>query len=291
MFKLYVNQKFPSDEWLKQLYSGSMFLWTTLKSARALGDFAEDCIKKHFGGSDYLTSYRDWPIHVFVEKATALKKHYTNCQEVKDIIRDFVVEIGENPDQYFFDVPRLRIVPNVNYLKSGVSHNYANHRDTWYGSPACGVNTWMPIFPIKPEASMALFPSYFSSVVENSSREFDAKDWITVQRSKAQQQVHKETRKHPEALVEVDEKAEVLVGGGRGDMLVFAGQHLHGSRENLGETIRFSTDFRLFLEDDLNSCGGPKNIDNECLNGYYYPVDFFRVSDLSRYTLKGEKCD
>ena len=49
------------------------------------------------------------------------------------MIRDFIVEIGDNPADYLFDVPRMRVVPNYDYLHAGVSYAYKPHRDTWYG--------------------------------------------------------------------------------------------------------------------------------------------------------------
>ena len=265
MPELYVNQKPSSEEWRKRIYSGTIYLWTKLKSTQDLGKFAEECIKKFLGEKDYLTGYRDWPVEIFIEKAEALKKYYTNCQEAKDIIRDFVKEIGENPNDYFFDVPRLRVVPNSNYLKAGVSYNYAPHRDTWYGSPGCQINTWMPIFSVESDQTMPIYPSYFSRPVENSSGQFDVKHWNEVERPAAVNQIGRENRKHPLPKEEIDPKTKLLLAGGRGDITVFSGSHLHSSQDNLKNEIRFSTDFRLYFEPDLKNNLGSALIDDSSL--------------------------
>jgi hypothetical protein len=288
MLQLYVNQKPSSEEWRKKIYSGTIYLWTKLKSTQDLGEVAEECIKKFLGEKDYLTGYRDWPVEIFIEKAEALKQYYTNCQEVKDIIRDFVKEIGENPNDYFFDVPRLRVVPNSNYLRAGVSYNYAPHRDTWYGSPGCQINTWMPIFPIESDQTMPIYPSYFSRPIKNSSDQFDVKHWNETERPAAVNQVERENRKHPMPKEEIDPKTKLLLAGGRGDITVFSGAHLHSSQDNLKNEIRFSTDFRLYFEPDIKNKLGSALIDDSSLNKDYFLKSLLKVSDLSRPVLKGE---
>jgi len=288
MPELYVNQKPSSEEWRKRIYSGTIYLWTKLKSTQDLGKIAEEYIKKFLGEKDYLTGYRDWPVEIFIEKAEALKNHYTNCQEVKNIIRDFTKEIGENPNNYFFDVPRLRVVPNSNYLRTGVSYNYAPHRDTWYGSPGCQINTWMPIFPIESDQTMPIYPAYFSRPIENSSSQFDVKHWDEVERPAAVHQIGRENRKHPLPKEKIDPKTKLLLAGGRGDITVFSGSHLHSSQDNLKNEIRFSTDFRLYFEPDLKNNLGSALIDDSSLNKDHFFKSLLKVSDLSRPVLKGE---
>jgi hypothetical protein len=288
MLELYVNQKPSSEEWRKRIYSGTIYLWTKLKSTQDLGEVAEECIKKFLGEKDYLTGYRDWPVEVFIEKTEALKNYYTNCQEVKDIIRGFVKEIGENPNNYFFDVPRLRVVPHSNYLRSGVSYNYGPHRDTWYGGPGCQINTWMPIFSVESDQTMPIYPSYFSLPIKNSSDQFDVKYWNEVGRPAAVNQVGNDNRTHPLTKEEIDPKTKFLLAGGRGDITVFSGAHLHSSQDNLKNEIRFSTDFRLYFEPDMKNNLGSALIDDSSLNKDYVLKDLFKVSDFSKLVLKGK---
>ena len=49
MLELYVNQKPSSEEWRKRIYSGTIYLWTKLKSNQDLGEVAETMYKETFG--------------------------------------------------------------------------------------------------------------------------------------------------------------------------------------------------------------------------------------------------
>lgn len=281
--RLYVNQKPPPEVWRDRIYAGDFFLMSGSPAATGLGDWAEECIREHFDTPEPLTDYHGWPVEKFIAATAALKSRFTNSERSKELIRSFVLELGEDPGAYFFDVPRLRVVPSYDYLHAGVSYNYAPHRDTWYGGPACQINTWMPVFPIEPDETMAIYPAYFSKHIANSSADFDLKHWIEKERGAAVKQKKDEARKHPLPRVEIDPDAEFLLAGTRGDILVFSGAHFHGSRANRGRRIRFSVDFRLFLEHDLRAGAGPEAIDDQSTNKEYGYKALFRVSDFSPY--------
>jgi len=288
MFRLYINHKTSSEEWRNRIYDGSVFLMTKIDASQKLCDFAQECIKKYIDDKNPQSAYLDWPIEEFIDKTNALQGYFINCQPVKDIIKNFVIEIGEDPEEYFFDVPRIRVIPNYDYLNSGVSYVYKAHRDTWYGMPSCQINAWMPIFPIEPEEAMPLYPEYFSKRLENSSVEFDLKHWVEVERPLAIKQKTTESRKHPMALETIDPRSTVLLAGSKGDTILFSGRHLHGSQPNQGNRIRYSIEFRLYNGSDLDNKRGPGRLDDRSSNKNYWARDLFRVSDFSKYEVKGK---
>ena len=286
--RLYVNQKPHSKEWCRKLYAGDFFLMSPSKAAAALGDFAEKCFREHFHTPDPLVDYLDWPVDKFIATTAALKRHFTNDRRSKEIIRDFVVELGEDPEAYLFDLPRIRVIPNYDYLHAGVSYNYAPHRDTWYGGVPCQINTWMPVFPIEPEETMAIWPAYFSRSVENTSVDFDLKHWVEKERGRAITQTTIENRLHPLPTEELDPAAKFLFAGTRGDIIIFSSHHFHGSQANRGQRIRLSVDFRLFLEADFRDGAGPENLDDESTSKEYGFKDLLRVSNFLPYADKVE---
>ena len=288
MFRLYINHKTSSEEWRNSLYDGSVFLMTKIDAAQDLCDFAQECIKEYIDEKNPQFAYLDWPIEEFIHKANALQSYFINCHIVKDLIKNFVIEIGEDTEEYYFDVPRIRVIPNYDYLHSGVSYIYKEHRDTWYGMPSCQINVWMPIFPIEPEEAMPLYPEYFSQRLENSSVEFDLKHWIEVERPLAIKMKTAENRKHPSASEAIDPRSKVLLAGSKGDTILFSGRHLHGSQPNQGNRIRYSTEFRLYNGSDLDNRRGPDRLDDRSSNKNYWARDLFRVSDFSRYEVKGK---
>lgn len=139
---LYLNQLQNKHDFKSSIYAGDIYLNTNLQATHDLCRFAKESITQAFDGeTDHQALHTMMPVTEFVERVTALKRQFTNCLEVKEMIHSFALEIGIDPSEYLFDVPRIRVVPNFNYLHAGVSYAYKPHRDTWYGNADCQINT------------------------------------------------------------------------------------------------------------------------------------------------------
>ena len=283
MLRMYVNGSFPESRFRETIYDGSIWLNTRLESARKFCELADRFAVEHLG-QDPRSAHRRMDVLEFTDKVGSLKHAFTNCEQSKLLIQDFIGEIGQDPKDYLFDVPRLRVVPTYEYLHSGVSYAYKPHRDLWYGGPACQINTWMTVYPIEPSQTMMINPAYFDQPVSNSSSNWDLKDWIENQRGRAAKNVSAEERPHPVPLEEVSSDGEIRVAGERGEMLIFSGAHLHGTVPNHGELIRFSVDFRLFHIADLHSGKGARNVDSGARNVEYGYKDYYSASEFSPYS-------
>jgi hypothetical protein len=282
MLRMYVNGSFPKRRLRETLYDGAIWLNTQTASAPKLCDLADRFAVEHLG-PDPRNAHKRMDVQEFTKKVSALKHGFTNCEESKLLIRDFIREIDQDPADFLFDVPRLRVVPNYDYLHAGVSYAYKPHRDLWYGGPACQLNTWMTVYPIEPSETMMINPAYFDQPVKNSSAGWDLKDWIENQRGKATSNVASEERPHPVPLEDIDDAGEIRVAGERAEMLIFSGAHLHGTVPNHGDLIRFSVDFRLFHIADLRAGQGARNVDSGARNVEYGYKDYYSASELSPY--------
>jgi len=281
---IYIGRASQAVDFREAIYSGAIFLNTTLQSAQDLVDHAIVCATEIFNNpSDLRTVHNSLKVEEFVSLVTALKGKFTNSERSKELIRAFVLEVGEDLNEYLFDVPRLRVVPNYEYLHAGVSYAYRPHRDTWYGSPPCQINTWMPVFPIKPEQTMMINPAYFDRPVKNTSAEWSLRDWITARRWTAKDNIREENRVHPVPLDIIDPTGEIRFAGDRGDTIIFSGAQLHGTVPNYTNHVRFSIDFRLIRIADLMAGRGAKNVDSACKDVEAGFKDYFRVSDFARF--------
>jgi hypothetical protein len=284
MLNLYVNRSLPGEEFRPLIYSGAMILHTKLKSAVELCSYAQQCMCKVFGDEiDPRLIHTVLTVEEFVQKVSALKAEFTNSMPSRQHIRNFLDEIGQDPSEYFFDVPRIRVVPHYDYLHAGVSYTYLPHRDTWYGNPECQINTWMPVFPIDTDQTMMINPYYFDRPVENDSGEWDLKHWIMNERPAAVRNIRNEDRRHPVPMGEVRTDTEFRVAGGSGDMIVFSGSHLHGTVPNRSGHIRYSIDFRILHSEDLRKRVGAKNQDGAATNAEFGLRDLLRASDFKPY--------
>nr|WP_306456458.1 hypothetical protein [Pseudomonas sp. LJDD11] len=281
---MYINQVRNKPDFRHAIYRGDIFLDTDLPMAESLCAFARESITAAFNGeTDHQALHTMMPVEEFVSLVQRLKGQFTNCQQVKDMIRQFIVDLGLAPEDYLFDVPRIRVVPNYDYLHAGVSYAYKPHRDTWYGSPECQINTWMPVYSIEPEQTMMINPAYFDVAVKNSSADWSLAHWINVQRPLATANVTEEVRVHPLPLEELSTASELRVAGNSGDILLFSSAHLHGTVANHTNKTRFSVDFRLIHIADLLAGRGAINVDNKVREAEAGLSQFFHASDFSQF--------
>ena len=251
--RIYLNQKLDDFERRRRLFDGDIFVLSGLRTCAAICEYAMESLRAGFATQSPEIAFREIPVDEFVRIAASVKNRFTNGLRSKELLRDFAVELGMDPDQYYFDVPRIRIVPHYDYLHAGVSYAYAAHRDTWYGGPTYQINHWMPIMPITPDQTMSIYPSYFTKPIKNSSSQFDLTQWINVERARAVENVEREERLHPLPDKPPEDASEISFGFNASDIMIFSGTHLHATVPNRSSVTRFSVDFRFFHLDDIRS--------------------------------------
>ncbi|MCY7332471.1 MAG: hypothetical protein LH649_07380 [Pseudanabaena sp. CAN_BIN31] len=284
MIDIILNQKLTDENRRKRIYAGDIFLMSSLVSCSKLCNYAIEVLREKFQAQDPQTAFLNLPVQEFVKIVEKTKNQFTNSLRSKELIREFLIEMDSDPLEYCFDVPRIRVVPNYAYLHAGVSYAYAPHRDTWYGSPTYQINHWMPIFPIMPEQTMAIYPAYFSKPVQNSSENFDLERWTKVERKKAVNNIEREERVHPLPLEDLEQSHQVRIGGNRGDIMIFSGTHLHATVPNLTQLTRFSIDFRIYNKRDIAQGVELLNIDSQAQGVENYLKEMFNASDFSLYS-------
>lgn len=232
------------------------------------------------------TAFRTLSVTEFVKKAEWAKRTFTNGLRLKELLRALAEDFGYTPSEYYFHVPRLRIVPHYEYLHAGVSYAYAAHRDTWYGGPPYQINHWMPAMAITPEQTMSVFPSYFQRAVKNTSKDFNLSHWVNVERARAVTNIRSEDRVHPLPAEDLDVSGELRIAGAKGDVMVFSGTQLHATVPNRTQVTRFSVDFRFFHVDDVagrSRFEAPRNVDCEAVTEDYGMKDCLLLSDFSPF--------
>jgi hypothetical protein len=276
---VYIDSPLADEERRARLFTGDIFLFSPTPGTRALIDFArgmaEEAFAPHFppdaqhrlGGQEY------------VDVLAKLKPAFINHPRCKEIIRDIFVDLGIDPAQTHFDVPRLRTMTS-DYLNAGLTYQFHAHRDTWFSAPFCQVNWWLPVYEVTEANVMAFHPHYFSNPVRNSSRIYDYAEWVAGGRQLAAQQVEKDTREQPKALEEIDPEPEIRVVLPPGWLMLFSGAQLHSTVPNHSGRTRFSIDFRTVDRSDVDAHGGAANVDSECTGTNL--GDFLRATDLEQ---------
>lgn len=273
------------DRFRDEIYDGALFFQSNLTSHESMCDFAIECLEDGFKDcNDISNAHECYEIEEFVDVAKKIKGRFTNSTEVMEHIKSFIEEIGQAPQDYIFHQPRIRIIPEYEYLHAGISYAYKAHRDTWYGGVNSQINLWMPILPIEPNQTMWIAPDYFSKPVQNSSADYSVASWVKNDRFTAHKNIKVDTRPHPLPQEEIDIDSSLKVAGNKADTMVFSGAQLHGSIPNTTQRMRYSIDYRLVHLPDLKNNKGALNVDNGCTDVSESLNEFFHADTFDKYS-------
>jgi hypothetical protein len=279
MNSVFFDPAINDDERRNLLYGGQLFVYTATEGAKKLVAFAREMIEDAFQGKDPELAQHEMPVEEYAKLLTDLKPSFIHHPSSKACIREILTELGCDPNDTYFDVPRMRTSTSENYLTSGIAYAFHPHRDTWYSAPMCQLNWWLPIYPILPTNAMAFHPGYWNRPVKNGSRAYNYQEWNRTSRLEAAKHIKTDTRVQPkpEEPMELDPQLRLLPAPG--GMILFAGAQMHSSVPNDSGRTRFSIDFRTVHLGDVVARRGAPNIDSECTGTTMR--DYLRVSDLT----------
>jgi hypothetical protein len=262
MNTLYFDSIVNDDMRRQRLYNGQLFVFSPRPSTAALCKFAREMIEEAFAPLDPREAQYSLPVEEFVAIAAPLKPRFIHHPRSKQLIRELLNEFGCDMDKTYFDVPRMRIVTHGGYLNAGVAYPLHPHRDSWYASPLCQLNWWLPIYDIESECAMAFQPRYWSQPVRNGSSSYNHYEWNNDGRKNAAKYIKEDTRKQPRAEEPIELDPQIRVVSSAGGLILFSGAHLHWTVPNTSGRTRFSIDFRTAHIDDLIAKGGAPNLDS-----------------------------
>jgi hypothetical protein len=277
MTTIYVNRRIGEAERRERIFAGDFFLYTDVPESHAIVAWARELAGEAFGELDPQRAQYQLEVEEFVRRVGPLKSRFTNDPRTKALTQALVRAMGSDPEETYFDLPRLRVVPSDRYLEAGVSYAYKAHRDTWYAHPPSLVNYWVPVFDAVGDNVMSMFVRYWSRPVRNSG--FDYERWVKESRFAASQNIREENRPHPVPTEEIDTAGEIRIAQNAGGIMMFSTCQLHATAPNLSGVTRFSYDLRTISLRDLREGRGPRNLDGAAQGSTL--GDFLRVSDLA----------
>jgi hypothetical protein len=276
MSAILVDPKLSDEERRRALYSGDTVMFTPRKSVKALCELAWELIQEAFEPLEPERAQFEMPVERYVDIIAPLKPRFTHHPRAKELMRALLEDMGCDPEQTYFDVPKLRVVTHGGYLTAGVGYAYKTHRDTWYACPPCQINWWTPITEIEESCGLQIHPAFFDQAVPNNSNQFDAYEWNAQGRKNAATYIHEDPRPHPHLQGARELDRQVIVGQ-PGSLILFSAQALHATIPNDSGRTRFSIDFRTVNRDDILNHAGAKVIDSSATGTTLR--DFLRATD------------
>jgi hypothetical protein len=279
MNSIYFDSPFDDDKRRNELYKGQLFVYSPTPSTLAFIEFAREMIRDAFAGFDPITAQYHIKVEDYAAILSKLKPAFIHHPRSKEFVRAILSERGCNPDETFFDVPRMRSSTSDDFLTSGIAYAFHPHRDTWYSAPMCQINWWLPIFEVEPGNVMAFHPHYFSKPIENGSNKYNYQQWNETSRQEAAKHIKNDTRVQPKPEEEMLLDPQLRVVTPPGGMIAFSAAQMHSSVPNATGKTRFSIDFRTVNIADIEEMLGATNIDSKCTGTTM--IDYLQASTLN----------
>ena len=260
------------------LYAGQLVVYSPRPSTTALCGVAREMSEAAFGTLDPRQAQHAMEVAEYAAILADLKPRFIHHPAVKTLMQAMLRDFGCDPEQTYFDVPRLRTATDGGYLTSGIAYAFHPHRDTWYSAPFSQINWWLPVYEIEPNNAMAFHLRYWDRAIRNGSRDYNYAEWTRVSRATAVQHVKSDTRQQPrpEEPVELDPQVRLICKPG--SLILFSAAHLHSTVPNSSGYTRFSIDFRTVHLGDVRARRGAGNVDSACTGTTM--ADYLHVADL-----------
>jgi len=285
---LYLDSPLHDEARRTALYRGDLFLYAARRAVQELCTFARGMLEGAFRPHPPEEAQHHLPVRRYAEILASLKPAFIHHPESKRHLQALLADLGCDPDETHFDVPRLRSSTSGGYLTTGIAYAFHPHRDTWYSAPLCQQNWWLPLYPLAPDNGMAFHPRYWSRPVKNGSRHYDYAEWNRRSRFDAAKHIGVDTRVQPRPEEDLDLSDDLRIVCGAGDLVVFSAAQLHSSVENTSDRTRFSIDFRTVQMADVRAGRGAANVDSECTGTTMR--DYLRLRDLAHVPEEWVRC-
>ena len=279
MCTIYFDSQHSESVRRANLFRGDIYVFSPRPSTRALVDLARQLACEALAPHDPCDAQHHMSPEKFAAILKDLKPRFMHDPRVKEQLRSILDDVGEDMDQTYFDVPRLRTMTHGDFLRTGIALAVPPHRDTWYAGHQAQLNWWFPVSGVAPENTMVFHPTYFNCGVDNLSGRYNHGEWIGKSRAEAAQHVKSDTRLHPEIQQEIDTSSDFRIQCEEGGLLLFSASHLHSTSPNTSGHTRISVDFRTVNLDDVVSGRGAPNVDNRAVGTTL--GEYMHITDLS----------
>ena len=273
----------------KELYAGTIKVFKNVRSAKKLSQYFQDHILPNHSILSQKGSNHDNTEEQFRANAC---KDFENDPVTSSLWKNIIeeVKIHTSPvecnlstfpqlSNFAWDRVRLRIqqsgsgyddITKSLHSFGRYSSTLPLHRDTWASLVMQQLNWWTPLLDIDENRTLAIYPSYFAKEVPNTTSSWSLSTLKEKRRAKIPypqlpQLLTEEIGKAEWESLERDKQPVVIKPG---DVMVFSGQHLHGSVINTTGLTRFSSEIRTVDIHDVKNNIGAKNVDGH-MHGHH----------------------
>lgn len=267
-----------AEEMILRAYEGALILVPPTEAGKKLCEFARGLIEEAFAPYEPTTAQHHLGVDEFVERAGPVKPLFIHHPTTRKLQKEYLAELGFDPERTYLDVPRLRVASSDGYLRSGIGHAQPAHRDTWWSAPKQQIQFWSPVYEMSRYCCMEFFPYYRAAPIANTSGDFNIYRWnATGRKNAANYRQGDDKRGIPQPLEDFSSPGSAQVVLPVGGMVIFSADQLHATSKNTTGKTRFSVDFRIVDVEHVRQNIGAAMVDNQSTGTALR--DFRRVSD------------
>ena len=137
---LLLDSQWSDDRRRARLYQGDLFVFSPTPAAVGLTTRARELLESAFAPHHPTKAQHHLPVAEYAAVLGRVKPAFIHDPECKRLIPRLVEELGADPRQVYFDVPRMRSATAHDYLTTGIAYAFHPHRDTWYSAPQAQIN-------------------------------------------------------------------------------------------------------------------------------------------------------
>ncbi len=262
MSAVLVDPKLEAPELRSRLFQGDIAVFGRLSAVVEMVEHARRSLTELFYPHPPQEIHRHLGPDEMARLLIEWKPRFIHHPLSKELTRKIVKEVGFDPEDSYYDVPKPRTSFPQGHLSDGIAKAFPWHRDTWYAAPSQQLNWWLPIFPLSEFNAMSFDRSAFAESVPNDSDEFDY-DRRSQERKQVAKLVAGAQRSDPGANRWTPREDLVLLPE-PGGLILFSACHLHRSIPNLSGVSRYSIDFRTVNVSDISAGRGGPMVDVRC---------------------------
>ena len=135
MNNIFFDNQCSDEKRRSGLYAGDIFVYSASEATAKLCALAKTMIIEAFAPHDPRTIEHHLSMEECARVLASLKPAFIHHPECKRLLPEIIESVGGDPNEIYFDVPRLRSAYPTTYLTSGIAYAFHPHRDTWYSAP------------------------------------------------------------------------------------------------------------------------------------------------------------
>ncbi len=253
-----LSEPIPDAERGARIFNGDLIVFKNVPPLAELCAVTDELIRTALQTSQP----RDYPAGQERDAAVAnnfeLRRRFRSDLQVARLLRQTLEHVGVDLSRTYWDQFHLRVATAAEIPPD--SGHIGVHRDTWASNLYAQTNWWTPIYSVTSDSTIALYPSYWSVPVSNTSAQWDLEE-IRDQRRALRGQAGVDVQLVPEPTSTIDRHGELRMALEAGDLLCFSGAHLHASVPNTSRLTRFSVEVRTVSVDDMRAGRAAPNVD------------------------------